>query len=104
MFFFFQAEDGIRDVAVTGVQTCALPISLSSEKMCLTPFFHVFSLLITHSMKPAIRSRSPLSRLPPRDGGCEDWLGRLAFHCATLTRRLDRCGQAGRKGTPRRRD
>src|SRR2546429_9963672 len=26
--FFFQAEDGIRDVAVTGVQTCALPISL----------------------------------------------------------------------------
>src|SRR2546422_2399961 len=26
IFFFFQAEDGIRDVAVTGVQTCALPI------------------------------------------------------------------------------
>src|SRR5690554_7435639 len=29
-FFFFQAEDGIRDADVTGVQTCALPISLSS--------------------------------------------------------------------------
>src|SRR3989449_2438117 len=28
LFFFFQAEDGIRDVAVTGVQTCALPISV----------------------------------------------------------------------------
>src|SRR3712207_8168337 len=27
MFFFFQAEDGIRDIGVTGVQTCALPIS-----------------------------------------------------------------------------
>ena len=27
-FFFFQAEDGIRDRSVTGVQTCALPISL----------------------------------------------------------------------------
>src|SRR2546429_5993397 len=26
VFFLFQAEDGIRDVAVTGVQTCALPI------------------------------------------------------------------------------
>src|SRR5206468_8226475 len=25
-FFFFQAEDGIRDLIVTGVQTCALPI------------------------------------------------------------------------------
>src|SRR5256884_348625 len=29
--FFFQAEDGIRDVAVTGVQTCALPISFESS-------------------------------------------------------------------------
>ena len=28
IFFFFQAEDGIRDHFVTGVQTCALPISL----------------------------------------------------------------------------
>src|SRR3989442_10398483 len=28
MCFFFQAEDGIRDADVTGVQTCALPISL----------------------------------------------------------------------------
>src|SRR5207245_4706602 len=27
VFFFFQAEDGIRDATVTGVQTCALPIS-----------------------------------------------------------------------------
>src|SRR2546422_7768420 len=37
--FFFQAEDGIRDVAVTGVQTCALPISMmripgKSDEMC----------------------------------------------------------------------
>src|SRR6266511_4135780 len=28
LFFFFQAEDGIRDFHVTGVQTCALPISI----------------------------------------------------------------------------
>src|SRR2546422_7800277 len=31
MLFFFQAEDGIRDVAVTGVQTCALPILSGSS-------------------------------------------------------------------------
>src|SRR3712207_7449953 len=35
VFFFFQAEDGIRDIDVTGVQTCALPIcatyALSSQ-------------------------------------------------------------------------
>src|SRR5687767_3624865 len=29
LFFFFQAEDGIRDKLVTGVQTCALPISIT---------------------------------------------------------------------------
>src|SRR2546430_10600918 len=31
-FFFFQAEDGIRDLTVTGVQTCALPISLLQDQ------------------------------------------------------------------------
>src|SRR5256885_6700490 len=30
VFFFFQAEDGIRDYKVTGVQTCALPISAAA--------------------------------------------------------------------------
>src|SRR3712207_2793967 len=33
MFFFFQAEDGIRDIGVTGVQTCALPICLEAEPL-----------------------------------------------------------------------
>src|SRR5256885_11315567 len=32
MFFFFQAEDGIRDYKVTGVQTCALPISWLADR------------------------------------------------------------------------
>src|SRR5260370_25324871 len=32
-FFFFQAEDGIRDSSVTGVQTCALPISLADPAL-----------------------------------------------------------------------
>src|SRR5256885_4669621 len=32
VFFFFQAEDGIRDYKVTGVQTCALPIWLLSAE------------------------------------------------------------------------
>src|SRR2546430_10061054 len=31
-FFFFQAEDGIRDLTVTGVQTCALPICLPTRR------------------------------------------------------------------------
>src|SRR5256885_5320920 len=34
-FFFFQAEDGIRDYKVTGVQTCALPISIIPGALAL---------------------------------------------------------------------
>src|SRR2546423_11715494 len=48
-FFFFQAEDGIRDKLVTGVQTCALPISslmkFSSE--CEPPRFRYPRLLVS---------------------------------------------------------
>src|SRR2546430_13180637 len=43
-FFFFQAEDGIRDLTVTGVQTCALPISLLGERRADdVPLFEVSS-------------------------------------------------------------
>src|SRR2546422_8008678 len=44
-FFFFQAEDGIRDVAVTGVQTCALPISCGCYATARTGSYSVCVLL-----------------------------------------------------------
>ena len=37
--FFFQAEDGIRDHCVTGVQTCALPISLLTVQCLCVLYF-----------------------------------------------------------------
>src|SRR5256885_7871836 len=37
LFFFFQAEDGIRDYKVTGVQTCALPIFGASAGIAIAP-------------------------------------------------------------------
>src|SRR5256886_4146389 len=40
-FFFFQAEDGIRDLTVTGVQTCALPIYSS------VPLLHLPLVVLT---------------------------------------------------------
>src|SRR5258708_22489774 len=56
VFFFFQAEDGIRDDLVTGVQTCALPISGSGNpNRFLAP-------------APARRIRVPDSRLTPALG------------------------------------
>src|SRR3712207_4342535 len=53
-FFFFQAEDGIRDIGVTGVQTCALPIfgftvigalKLASAFLLAAAGFGIFRLL-----------------------------------------------------------
>src|SRR5258708_15534884 len=61
-FFFFQAEDGIRDDLVTGVQTCALPISVISD---------LFSINISRtnrcSRRRITRKTLPLSaRMPNR--------------------------------------
>ena len=53
-YFFFQAEDGIRDTSVTGVQTCALPIfflSLSlSFSLSLSYAFDVFDFRMDFSL------------------------------------------------------
>src|SRR5256886_6090876 len=59
IFFFFQAEDGIRDLTVTGVQTCALPIyqSIAAEPRGAVRAAR-FSL-------PGTRRRKP-PRVPPR--------------------------------------
>ena len=48
-FFFFQAEDGIRDTSVTGVQTCALPIFIYCNHNFLF-FINRFLILIVICM------------------------------------------------------
>src|SRR5712675_2710642 len=55
-FFFFQAEDGIRDVAVTGVQTCALPISHRQTPRVSSMYFYVRTGSYPSSMLRAMRS------------------------------------------------
>src|SRR5207302_5504055 len=63
-FFFFQAEDGIRDFHVTGVQTCALPICSASfpENTCSTA--SVFSSAKTRHLIIPICSNCTRTRLP----------------------------------------
>src|SRR5690606_39722055 len=62
-FFFFQAEDGIRDFHVTGVQTCALPIStLSGHSTCCCPDPFRKVLLISHGDQ----RQEPLAQLAAR--------------------------------------
>src|SRR5258706_9950106 len=56
-FFFFQAEDGIRDWSVTGVQTCALPISRTSTE----PDSAAPSVGLSRLASGAVRSTRTLS-------------------------------------------
>src|SRR2546429_4134085 len=46
VLFFFQAEDGIRDVAVTGVQTCALPISFCDSTLTVAVRLMLLGVLL----------------------------------------------------------
>src|SRR5438105_10477491 len=58
-FFFFQAEDGIRDPLVTGVQTCALPISSAAPGCC------VVTCRVSKTGTPSrLSKRSPRSQKP----------------------------------------
>src|SRR5438552_14673334 len=59
VFFFFQAEDGIRDDLVTGVQTCALPISVGRE---LTDRYHCASC-----HRPDLTCQQQVPRLAGQD-------------------------------------
>src|SRR2546430_5302399 len=57
-FFFFQAEDGIRDLTVTGVQTCALPIYLGRQRHDLHELF--LTQLTAHRAEDARGAGLPL--------------------------------------------
>src|SRR2546429_5433828 len=78
VFFFFQAEDGIRDVAVTGVQTCALPILATADDQAWTHLLG-HQPRSSHEMLRSsaygvvsgadpVRGRGRAGRLPPRPG------------------------------------
>src|SRR2546429_2591311 len=77
-FFFFQAEDGIRDVAVTGVQTCALPISLEFVDLPLDPLEVPLQALTCRirgfrSAGPACRTGEVRRDGHPRGSGAVPW-------------------------------
>src|SRR2546427_12535856 len=75
-FFFFQAEDGIRDLTVTGVQTCALPILAEDplhledvEREVLTGHLEGDELDVVacgHPMRSPSASRSRIGTSTPR--------------------------------------
>src|SRR5690606_39291700 len=60
-FFFFQAEDGIRDFHVTGVQTCALPISEGPNR---TGYWIMPAVFSAAGACPRPRRQPALSSIP----------------------------------------
>src|SRR5207244_5536764 len=70
LIFFFQAEDGIRDDLVTGVQTCALPISKNRKKnnsaARLYPSLECFCTVVSSSSSSSCFSQQK-HRKPARD-------------------------------------
>src|SRR5205085_7054462 len=63
IFFFFQAEDGIRDLTVTGVQTCALPISLPAASPLKPPAIRPARAPRTKDRRPNSVLKTALSRI-----------------------------------------
>src|SRR5690606_40502679 len=64
-FFFFQAEDGIRDFHVTGVQTCALPILAPASRIrCGVRYMALLPVSINRQA-PAVPRTGRASARPP---------------------------------------
>src|SRR6478609_4573814 len=98
-FFFFQAEDGIRDKLVTGVQTCALPISFGQGakarlRMLMTAVENAVGLpsggrqdLAPHSMS---RQQSRISLVSNvRKGAVSSPCSRLKLKCTVRYLRIE---------------
>src|ERR671926_209485 len=84
LFFFFQAEDGIRDHCVTGVQTCALPISSRRVAVCreLTKVHEEVVRGSAAELAGRYADASPKGEVvlvvgPPEAGGAVDAVARL---------------------------
>src|SRR3712207_8675392 len=96
VFFFFQAEDGIRDIGVTGVQTCALPISLLNYPTLALKLFRGEPAISEFDWNfSAIHSSShgfstPTWFGPPRNftsASSWPWIGRSEEHTSELQSR-----------------
>src|SRR5258707_12030040 len=90
IIFFFQAEDGIRDIGVTGVQTCALPISSVAVIWQISKFH----------LKPCLNSSSPFGSepCPIRSSSCHNRWRIFRSHLKLLGTRSEerRVGKEGR--------
>src|SRR5256886_12792781 len=86
-FFFFQAEDGIRDLTVTGVQTCALPISLATMSSLQRFRGHFYNWYDTRDLRPldpryvsSVDSGNLAAHLLALANACREWIDAPLSH------------------------
>src|SRR2546422_3487754 len=87
-FFFFQAEDGIRDVAVTGVQTCALPIWLVKTCSQNPASIGTFGRFAAYSRSTSTRTPGKRSPTDFSASSMSDRFPRSEEHTSELQSRL----------------
>src|SRR3972149_9801467 len=85
-FFFFQAEDGIRDLTVTGVQTCALPISFRNSPARLAV-----------ELNPVDDAGRPTRRREIGRASCRE-RGKISVVAVSLKKKKKKTYHAGRSG------
>src|SRR5206468_9286672 len=85
-FFFFQAEDGIRDLIVTGVQTCALPISRTHSTRLAAGLALTF--LFGTSAFAEGPHRRPATKLRPGAANSQAYRGKLDKELRSEERRV----------------
>src|SRR5207248_8228246 len=94
-FFFFQAEDGIRDRTVTGVQTCALPIYLLEqlEQVILAGFTHEPVIALSEALSAI--APAGLTRCFYADNGSSavEVAVKMSFHYRSEERRVGKEGR-----------
>src|SRR5690606_39847868 len=97
LFFFFQAEDGIRDFHVTGVQTCALPISTNSQSDRDALNAEVSQLVAEIDR---VANQTNFNGTPLLDGSFKGALFQVGANAGQTIRSEER--RVGKEGKPRR--
>src|SRR5260221_11418716 len=91
IFFFFQAEDGIRDHCVTGVQTCALPICITGHRVEGAPGIYV---RLDDPRSHAMLAQRPQLRVPGSPAPQPDFSGLGKIAARSEERRVGKEGRS----------
>src|SRR5690606_39513504 len=96
IIFFFQAEDGIRDFHVTGVQTCALPIWILVDHAEMWPLRppRPFGDGILAGAVPRLSVEAHLAAIRPDEAQCDPRRRRLARAGRSEERRVGKGGRS----------